>query len=313
MIKKLLGFWELLLIAGEDFLDDHASKLSASLAYYALFSIGPLLLVIITLLGFFYKRAYITTQVFVELQSVIGASAATQLQSILTNMSLQSNKTLIGIIGILVFIFSATGIFSEIQGSLNYIWSIKAKPKRGWLKYIQDRLLSLVFVIGLGFLMMVSVFLNVVIDLFANRLQNLPGHANVIFLKSANLGLLFLIVTIVFTVIFKVLPDAKIRLKDATMGGLFTAVLFVIGKFLITYYLSYSKSLNLYGAATSIIVLLSWVYYSSMILYYGAEFTEAYAHRHGHGITVNEKAVHIVKHETHNARHPASLRKGAPE
>ena len=298
MANRLRRFWNILVDAGLDFVEDHASKLSASLAYYTLFSIGPLLLVIITLLGFFYRKAYITDHIFDQIRNVIGPNATTQVQSVLVNMSHQTNKTMLGVIGVLVFIFGATGIFSEIQGSINYIWSIKAKPKRSWLKYITDRLLSLALVIGLGFLMMVTVFINVLIDLLSGRLKPLLGPANAVLLSTANLALLFVITTLLFTVIFKVLPDAWIHWKDAIIGASFTAVLFIIGKFLISYYFSLSKSSNLYGAATSIILILSWVYYSSLILYYGAEFTEVYAHRHGRGIKVKKNAVHIVKNET---------------
>jgi len=297
MIKILRGLWDLLAEAGEEFIDDHASKLSASLAYYALFSIGPLLLVVITLLGFFYKKVYVTTEIFDQLQQIIGANATTQLQTILTNMSQQTNKTLIGIIGMLVFVFGATGIFSEIQSSMNYIWSIKAKPKRSWLKYLTDRLLSLVLVIGMGFLMMVTILLNILVDFASGRLKHLLGNADIVLLKAANFGLLFLVVTLVFFVIFKVLPDAWIHWKDALVGAIFTAVLFIIGMYLLSYYFGISKSLNLYGAATSIILVLSWVYYCAMILYYGGEFTEVYAHKYGRGIVVNKKAVHIHKHE----------------
>ncbi len=160
MPSKLRIFYEVLLEAGDEFIEDHATKLSASLAYYTIFSIGPLLLVVITLLGFFYKKANATTEVFDQVRSVIGQSAADELQSILTNMSKQTNMALIGIIGILVFIFGATGIFSEIQSSINYIWSMRAKPKRSWLKYITDRLLSFLLVIGMGFLMLVTILLN---------------------------------------------------------------------------------------------------------------------------------------------------------
>ncbi len=298
MGRKLRGFWDVLAEAGDEFIEDHASKLSASLAYYALFSIGPLLLVMITLMGFFYKRAYMTTQIFDQVRGIIGANATTQLQTILVNMNLQTNKTLIGIAGIVVFIFGATGIFSEIQSSMNYIWSIKAKPKRSWLKYLRDRLLSLVLVIGMGFLMMVTILINIVVDITSNRFRQFLGDADIVLLKAVNFGLLFVVVTLVFFVIFKVLPDAWIHWKDALVGAVFTSVLFIVGKYLISYYFSFSKSLNLYGAATSIILVLSWVYYSSMILYYGAEFTEAYAHLHGRGIKVKNNAVHILKHET---------------
>jgi len=297
MVSKFRNFYDLLKEAGNEFLDDHATKLSASLAYYAIFSIGPLLLVIITILGFIYKKAFVTTEVFNQLSGIIGASATTELQSILANMNKQTNTTLFGVIGVLVFIFGATGIFSEIQSSINYIWSIKAKPKRSWLKYITDRLLSLLLVVGMGFLMLVTILLNILIDLLSGRLQHYLGDANIVLLKWANLGLLFIIVTFVFAVIFKVLPDAKIYWKDALIGAVFTGTLFLIGKFLISYYLVMSKSIGAYGAATSIILVLTWVYYSSIILYYGAEFTKVYAMKWGKGITINDMAVYIIKRE----------------
>jgi membrane protein len=297
MLSRLRNFWNLLIEAGDEFIEDHATKLSASLAYYTMFSIGPLLLVIITILGWFYKKATVTTQVFDQIKNVIGMSATVELQSILTNMSKQTNTTLFGIIGILVFIFGATSIFAEIQSSINYIWSIKAKPKRSWLKYITDRLLSLVLVVGMGFVMMVATLANILIDLLSSRLQNL-GNGNIVPLKVYNLSLLFVVATFVFIIIFKVLPDAKIHWKDAIIGAIFTSVLFLIGKFLISYYLGLARSITAYGAATSIILVLTWVYYCAMILYYGAEFTEVYAKKYGGGIKVGKNAVHIVKHET---------------
>src|SRR4051812_40400361 len=165
MGSRLKNFWILLVDSGNEFVEDHATKLSASLAYYTIFSIGPLLLVMITVLGWFYKKATITTEVFDKVSAIIGQAATTELQSVLINMSKQTNTTLLGIIGILVFIFGATGIFAEIQSSINYIWSIKAKPRRSWLKYVRDRLLSLLLVIGMGVVMLVTIFANVVIDL----------------------------------------------------------------------------------------------------------------------------------------------------
>jgi len=177
------------------------------------------------------------------------------------------------------------------------MWSIKAKPKRSWLKYITDRLLSLALVIGLGFLMLITLFLNVVVDLFAGRLKHFLGDADIVLLKAANIGILFFVCVVVFTVIFKVLPDGKISIKDALIGSVFTSILFLVGKLLISYYLGISRNVNLYGAATSIILLLTWVYYSAMIIYYGAEFTEVYAKIWGDGIKVKKNAVHIIKHE----------------
>ncbi len=230
---------------------------------------------------------------------------AAELKSILENISHQNHSTLFGIVGVIVLVFGATGIFTEIQGSINYLWSIKAKPKRSWLKYVTDRLLSFVLVLGMGLLMFVTLLVNLLIDLLSGRLQHFLGDADIVLLKGANVGLLFIVVNLVLLVIFKVLPDAVLHWKEALVGAIFTAILFLIGKFLISYYFGISTSLNAYGAAASIILLLSWIYYSSIILYFGAEFTEAYAKRWGKGITVSEEAVHIIKHE---AKHlPAAI------
>ena len=296
MVAKFRIFFSLIKDAANEFVDNYATKLSASLAYYTIFSIGPLLLVIITILGFFYKKA--TAEVFEKVSAIIGQSAATELQSVLENMSKQTNTTLFGIIGVLVFIFGATGIFSEIQTSINYLWSIKAKPKRSWLKYITDRLLSLVLVIGLGFLMLLTIVANLLIDLLSGRIESFLGTGHIGLIKMGNLALLFVVVTFVFAVIFKVLPDATIKWKDAFIGAVFTGILFLIGKFLIAYYLGLSKSISAYGAATSVILVLTWVYYSAMILYFGAVFTEVYAKRYGGGVVVSSSAVHIVNHES---------------
>jgi membrane protein len=280
-----------------EFADEHVTKLSASLAYYTIFSIGPLLLIIITVLGSIYKKTAVTDQLFDQMSTVTGKPAAAELRSILTNISLQNHSTLFGVIGTVVFIFAATGIFSEIQSSINFIWSIKTKPRRGWLKYLRDRALSLALIIGLGFVMLITIVANLITDMVLRHMEHYFIKVDTGFISFANIALLFVVVSFVFAFIFKVLPDAHIRWKDAIIGGVFTGVLFLIGKFLISYYLGISKSINAYGAATSLILLLSWVYYSALILYFGAEFTEVYAKNYGGGMTPKDSAVHIVKHE----------------
>ena len=297
MLSVIRKFLILLRDAGYEFIDDNAPKLSASLAYYTIFAVGPLLLVVITLLGFFYKKQYVTAQVFDKLGGTIGKSGAASLQNILQNISLQNHSSVFGVVGVSVLVFTATGIFTEIQGSLNYIWSIKAKPKRSWLKYLTDRLLSLGLIIGLGVLLLVSLLINLVIALVTDYLESFLGGSDVILINIANIALMYIISTFIFTVIYKVLPDARIHWKDALKGGAFTGVLFMIGKFLIGYYLGISGVGSAFGAATSIILLLTWVYYTAMILYFGAEFTKVYALKWGRSITVNDRAVYIIKHE----------------
>ena len=311
MASKFREYFCLLQSAGNEFVDDNATKLSASLAYYTILSIGPLLLVVITILGLFYKKADVTTRIFYQLGEMVGKSGAEQLKSILDNISKQSHTTLFVIIGIVVLIFGATGIFTEIQGSINYIWSIKSKPKKSWLKYLTDRLLSFSLIIGIGFLMLVTLIINVLIDALTGRLQYHLGFVNVMFAKGINIVLLFAMVAFFFAIIYKVLPDAEIAWKDAFVGSTFTAVLFIAGKFLISFYLGSSASVNTYGAAASIIILLSWIYYSAIILYFGAEFTKVYAMKWGKGITVYETAVYIIKREAKelpDLKHPVQAK-----
>jgi len=303
MAIKFKEYFGLLKDAGSEFSDDNATKLSASLAYYTVFSIGPLLLVIITLMGFFYKKAEVADKVFSEMSTLVGKDGAKQIESILSNISSQNHSTLFGVIGVIILVFGATGIFTEIQSSINYIWSIKAKPKRSWLKYITDRLLSFSLIIGMGFAMLVTLFINIILDALTDSLQRSFGQGDVLFFKALNVLLLFVIITLMFAVIYKVLPDAIIKWRDALVGASFTGVLFIIGKFLIGFYLGSSSTANTFGAAASIIILLSWIYYSSLILYFGAEFTKVYALKRGGGIAVYDTAVFIVKREAKEISH----------
>lgn len=283
--------------AASEFIDDDAIKLSASLAYFTIFSIGPLLLVLVSVLSLFYEKAMVTTRVFHQLSTIIGASGAKQLQSILKNTGKQGNTNLFGIIGVVILVFGATGIFTEIQGSINYIWSIRAKPKRGWLKYLRDRLLSFSLILGIGFLMLVTLIIDLLIDVLSHRLQHLVGDINTYLVKGINTLTLFGVVTFLFAVIYKVLPDAKIAWRDAFAGSSLTGLFFIGGKSLITYYIANSSTTETFGAAASIIILLTWVYYSAIILYYGAEYTKVYALKCGKGIVVYDTAVYIVKRE----------------
>ncbi len=304
MLSRLRTFWELLVEAGDEFTEDHVTKLSASLAYYTIFSIGPLLLVIIHVLGLFYQKKEAAGHVIEQASQFIGPSGAEQLKSMLDNMDTSNNSLVFGIIGVLVLIFSATSIFTEIQSSINYMWSVKAKPKRGWLKYMRDRLLSFVLIIGGGMLLIASLLVNVILDMVTGQLQRFTflqhhlGNTDIGLLTAVNTGILFVIVTFVYAIIFKVLPDARIHWKDAFIGASFTGVLFLIGKFLITWYLSNSKLITAYGAAASLIILLSWIYYSALILYFGAEFTDVYARKCGNGVKVKRTAVFILKRES---------------
>lgn len=279
------------------FSQDNATKLSASLAYYTIFSIAPLLLVIISLAGIFYNPDAITSEIHTQLSALIGQAGTLTIEQILNHITENQDKEFFGIIGAVILGFIATGIFVEIQSSINYIWAIRAKPKNGWFKFISDRFLSFALIIGMSLLLIASLLINTLMNLLTSRLENILGDANLILINLLSLLLLFAVISFMFAIIYKVLPDARISWQDSFVGATFTGIFFLIGKYCIGYYLS-TSNFDAYGTAASIIIILSWVYYSAMILFFGAEFTKVYALEKGKGIIPYKTAVLITKHET---------------
>lgn len=285
------GIGEVFKNAFSGFGNDKVSKLSGSLAYYTVFSMGPLLVVIISLCGLFLGREAVEGKVYEQLQSFVGNDTAAQLQQIIKNASLQGKSTLAAIIGGITLLISSTTVFAEIQDSINSIWGLKPKPKKGWLKFLQNRFLSFSVIISLGFLLLVSLAVATLVDAFSNSLKNSFPHVTVVVFYIVNIIITFAVTALIFGVIFKVLPDAKISWKDVIAGAITTAVLFMLGKAGISFYISKSNVGSTYGAAGSIVVLLLWVYYSAFILYFGAEFTKAYAIKYGGEIHPDQYAV----------------------
>ena len=275
-------------------------KLSASLAYYTIFSLPPMLLIIISLCDIFYGRKAAEGAVFDQINGIVGNRSAELIESTLRNVTVTHNATIATIIGVVTLFLGATGVFNEIQDSINQIWGLKAKPnkgKKGWIKIIINRLISFSMIISLGFVLMVSLILNGLIESFIHRLTQLFPDGEVYLIYAANMFLTFIITSGLFGIIFKVLPDARIRWKDIGVGAIVTGILFMIGKFLIGVYLTNSTVSNAYGAAGSAILTLLWVYYSAVILYFGAEFTQVYAQMFGGDLHPNDYAVWIEKKE----------------
>jgi len=294
-IKKVSSLFK---NAAIGFSNDNAFKLSASLSYYTIFAIGPLLIIIISLAGMVYGKVAVQGKIYLQLKEMIGNEAAMQIQDIIQNIQLSQTSTIGAIVGAIILAIAATGIFTEMQDSINYIWSVKAKPKKSWLKFLSNRLLSFSLVLGLGFLLLASLIISALFNFLSSQLIEIFPNYNLSFFHSINSLIFFVILTGLFGVIFKVLPDAIITWKDAMIGASLTAVLFLIGKLVIVYYLG---KLNLgitYGTAASIIIILSWVYYSALILFFGAEFTKMFALQAGSGIRPKETAVFIIKRES---------------
>jgi membrane protein len=227
----------------------------------------------------------------------VGHDAALQVQETIRNSALTFNSNLTATIGFATLLIGATSVFAEIQDSINMIWGLKAKPKKGWLKMLMNRLLSFSIVVSLGFLLLVSLVVNGVLEGLMSKLKEAFPDLTVVVVYVINLIITFIVTTLLFGIIFKVLPDAKIKWKDVLIGSMATAGLFMLGKFAITFYIGSSNIGSIYGTAGSLVVLLVWVYYSAVILYFGAEFTKIYATQFGSRIHPNNYAVWIKQVE----------------
>ncbi len=299
--KRTRNFFILVKESAVNFIADDALKFSASLSYYTIFSIAPMLIIAIAIGSLLFGRTAIEGHLFGQINSIVGNETALQIQEMLRHTTLRKNNLTATIIGVAVFFIGATGVFGEIQSTINRIWGLKAKPKKGVIKYLVNRVLSFAMVVSIGFLMVVSLIASTVIGILNAKLNTfLPEATFVIVLVNNAVSLL--IISLLFAVVFKYLPDSIVKWRDAWIGSLFTSSLFLLGKYLIGLYLSTSSGASAYGAAGSVVLLLLWVYYSSILLYFGAEFTKSYALKHGSGIYPNLFSVR-VEYEEKEVKH----------
>jgi membrane protein len=287
----LKGIWDILKRSVNGVIEHKVFKLSGSLAYYTVFSMAPLLVVIISLCGIFLGQEAAQGEVYAQLNEFLGKDTALQLQDLVKKAAIGDKGNVAFIIGIITLLIGATTVFGDIQDSINMIWGLKPKPKNDWLKILQNRVLSFSVIISLGFLLLVSLAITAVLDAFNARLQANFAEVSVIVFYVLNQLLTLVVVSLIFAVVFKVLPDAIIKWKDVILGSVVTALLFMIGKFAISFYIGKSNIGSTYGATGSLVVLLLWTYYSSIILYFGAEFTKAYAVVYGSEIYPSKYAV----------------------
>ncbi|RZJ99207.1 MAG: YihY/virulence factor BrkB family protein, partial [Flavobacterium sp.] len=251
---SLKGIWAVLKDAFTGFSDHKVTKISGSLAYYTVFSMAPLLVMVIALCGIFLEKDAAQGQVYLQLKGFLGAETAAQIQELIQKASIGDKGIVASIIGGVTLLVGATTIFADIQDSINTIWGIKPKPKRGWLKLLKNRFLSFSMIISLGFLLLVSLGLTAVIDGLSSRLQRFFPEVTIVLFYIINQVVTLLVVGFIFAVIFKVLPDARIRWKDVIAGAVVTAILFMIGKFGISFYISKTSVGNTYGAAGSLVI-----------------------------------------------------------
>lgn len=296
--------WKITKHSFTDFVACNVLRLSGALAFFTIFSLPGLLIIIIWFSDLFYGRDIVEGSVYHQIEGFVGHSAALDIQQTIRNATHNSDHKFATIIGLVALIIGATSVFGEIQDSINHIWRLKAKPRKGFgfLKLIFNRLLSFSMIITLGFILLVSLVINGGMDLLLNNLMEKYPQLTVVIVYILNIIITFFITTFIFAAIFKVLPDARIKWKHVWVGAFVTAFLFMLGRFIINYYLGHNRMSSAYGAAGSVIVILLWVYYSSMILYFGAAFTHAYAMHKGSRIYPSNYAVWVQQIEVESEK-----------
>jgi membrane protein len=282
----------------QEWLQDKAPQLGAALAYYTVFSLAPLVLVLLSIVGVLFRDdpGGAWNKVTQQMSYFLDPSAVQVVQNIAQSASQPGKSTIATIIGIALALFGATGVFGQLQDALNTIWGVKAKPGAGIWRFLRVRFLSFAMVAGICFLLLVSLTLEGVLKGFSHYVQSVfPG--GIVVSLTAYLIFDFAVIVLLFAMIFKFLPDVKIQWRDVWIGAVMTGLFFGIGKWALGLYLSSGAAGSAYGAASSLITLLLWVYYSSQILLFGAEFTQVYADRAGRGVEPADYAVRIQTSE----------------
>ncbi|WP_205728591.1 YihY/virulence factor BrkB family protein [Flavobacterium sp. J27] len=270
--------WKVLKNTFTGFLEKKILKMSAALAYTTVFSIGPLLLVILYLCDIFWGREAIEGTIYNQLKSFVGNQSAVQLQEMIQNLSISNSSSLAGITGIVMLIIGATSVFAEIQDSINTIWDIRPKKKSsGFWIFLKARLLSFGVIGSIGFILLVSLGISAILDAIGAQLTSYFPEVLYYVIYVANSLLSFIVISVLFGAIFTILPDAEIKWRQVKFASFTTASLFILGKFLISFYIANSNINSVYGSAGSFVIIIVWVYYSSVILYFGAQLAKSYA------------------------------------
>lgn len=288
----LRDLWPILKETATDWSDDNASRLAAALACYTLLSIAPLLVLSVAVAGLAFGEEAARGQIVGQIGGIVGTEAGVAVQTIAANAKEPSAGILSSIVGLAVLLFGASGVFNELQNTLNAIWEVEPKPNQGVKGFIRHRFFSFAMVLAVAFLLLVSLVVSAALAATGKFFERyLPGGELV--WQAVNFVVALSVTTALFAAIFKVIPDVVMRWRDAWIGGLFTAVLFTIGKFALGLYIGKSGTTSSFGVAGSLVALVLWVYYSSQILFLGAEFTQVYSRHFGGRIRPNEHAVPV--------------------
>lgn len=291
---KIKAIPRLFKAAFADWGEDKASRLAAALAYYTVFSLAPLLVISVAIAGLVFGREAAQGQIESQIQSLVGQQSAEAIQGMIANTSSAKSGILASVVGIITLLFGAAGVFGQLQDGLNTVWEVEPKPGRGLIGILKDRFLSLTMVLGVGFLLLVSLVVSAALAALTNVVGALLPLSTVM-LEIVNFVISFGVITLLFAMIYKTLPDVEIGWSDVWIGSAITAFLFTIGKILVGLYLGRSSIGSAYGAAGSLVVILVWVYYSAQILFFGAEFTQVYANQYGSRIKPDKDAVPVTE------------------
>jgi len=291
MKQRLKDIWTILKNTASEFGEDSVPKKSAALSYYTLFSLSPMLVVIMGMANLFFAEEIVQGHLYEFLFNTMGKDSAVQIQDTLKNQRLEGNSVLATIVGVITLIIGSTSMFGEMQDSINDIWRVEAKPKKKILSLLLSRLTSFSMIIVLGIIMAVSLVLDFLLDVFSENIKNIFNIETVLGMQIVNYIISLGLLVVLFTLLFKLMPDVRLTMKQIFPGALFTAILFFIGKFLIALYLSKTAAVSSYGTAGSIVAILLWVYFSSIILYTGAIFCRQYILYYYDNITASPFAV----------------------
>lgn len=274
--------------------EDKASRLAAALAYYTVFSLTPLLVLAIAIAGAIFGEEAARGEIVGQIEGLVGIEGAKVIQTAIENANQPDISSVASLISVAILLLSASGVFAQLQDALNTIWNVSTKPGRGIKNFVRKRLLSFSAVLGIGFLLMVSLIISAILSGLSTYARGLIPGADFLW-QILDFALSLGIITLLFALIYKFLPDVKITWSDVWIGAFITAILFTIGKFGLGLYLGRGSFGSTYGAAGSLVIILAWVYYSAQILFFGAEFTQVYARRYGSKILPDQHAEALDK------------------
>ena len=296
MVSKRLGQgWQLMRETFREFSEDNVMHYGASLSYYTLFALPPMIIIVITAAGTLFGKEAVSGQIYAQLAGLVGEDGALEVQQMVGAASKLKPSLVAQVIGVVAILISSTGMFLALQDALNTIWGVKAIPKSNILKLLRDRVLSFAMVISIAFLLLVSLVIHAAVVAVTELMGNYLHLISLLMMHIFNIVIPIAIITVLFALLFKYLPDAKVRWKDVWTGAFVSSILFALGKYIIGIYLGNSNVGSAYGAAGTVVIILTWVFYSSVLLFLGAEFTKVYAHKYGQRIEPASYAVRIEK------------------